>query len=62
MDAVRMVLVLLLADVVSRVLARLSPIKLPLPLLLAGGDEAVRMKQVAESSGAINNKRKTSAA
>jgi Na+/H+ antiporter len=36
MDAVRMVLVLLLAVVVSRVLARLSPIKLPLPLLQIG--------------------------
>jgi uncharacterized membrane protein len=36
MDAVRMVLVLLLAVVVSRVLARLSPIELPLPLLQIG--------------------------
>src|SRR5438477_8647734 len=36
MDAVRMVLVLLLAVVVSRILGRLSPIRLPLPILQIG--------------------------
>lgn len=36
MDAVRIVLVLLLAVVVSRILARLSPIRLPLPILQIG--------------------------
>lgn len=41
MDAVRMVLVLLLAVVVSRVLSRLSPIKLPLPILQIGIGAAV---------------------
>lgn len=36
MDALRMVLVLLLAVVVSRILVRLSPIKLPMPILQIG--------------------------
>src|SRR5437660_243084 len=36
MDAVKMVLVLLLAVVVSRILGRLSPIRLPLPILQIG--------------------------
>ena len=36
MDAVRIALVLLLAVVVSRILARLSPIRLPLPILQIG--------------------------